>query len=94
MIVPDVQGFQVATGAVYSYYEFWQPRADRLTDEQWWEMIENDDLPPRPFWVQEYSGCEQSTLSSASPQLLLVVGLGLWRRLLPRLRSNLPTAWR
>jgi len=56
VIVPDVQGFQVATGAVYSYYEFWQPRADRLTDEQWWEMIKNDLLPPRPFWVQEYLG--------------------------------------
>ncbi len=56
VIVPDARGFQVATGAVYSYYEFWQPRADRLSDEQWWEMIENDGLPPRPFWVQEYLG--------------------------------------
>ena len=56
VIVPDARGFQVATGAVYSYYEFWQPRTDRLTDEQWWEMIANDELPPRPFWVQEYLG--------------------------------------
>jgi Ca2+-binding RTX toxin-like protein len=56
VIVPGINGFQVATGAVYSYYEFWQPRSDRLTDEQWWEMLRTDDLPPRPFWVQEYLG--------------------------------------
>ena len=57
VIVPDGDGgFQVATGGVYSYYEFWHPRADRLTDEQWWKMIEDETLPDRPAWVTEYLG--------------------------------------
>ena len=53
VIVPDgAGGFEVATGAVYSYYEFWQPRADRLTDEAWWDMLDTGTQPPRPPWVQ------------------------------------------
>jgi hypothetical protein len=57
VLVPDTAGaFQVATGAVYSYYEFWQPRSDRLTDEEWWQKIETGDLPERPSWVVEQLG--------------------------------------
>ena len=40
VLMPDDAGdFHVATGGVYSYYEFPQPTAERLTDEQWWEML-------------------------------------------------------
>ena len=57
VVVPDgAGGFQVATGGVYSYYEFWQPRENRLSDEQWWEIIEDGQLPARPWWVTEYLG--------------------------------------
>ena len=53
VIVPDgAGGFEVATGAVYSYYEFWQPRTNRLTDEAWWDMLDAGTEPPRPTWVQ------------------------------------------
>ncbi|MEA2023643.1 MAG: DUF3160 domain-containing protein, partial [Actinomycetota bacterium] len=51
VLVPDDDGrFQVATGAVYSYYEFWGPRSERLSDEEWWDRITAGDLPERPSW--------------------------------------------
>ncbi len=49
VLVPDDRGgFQVATGAVYAYYEFWN--AERLSDEEWWDRIVAGDLPDRPSW--------------------------------------------
>jgi hypothetical protein len=55
VLVPDVDGeFQVATGAVYSYYEFWRPvSALRLTDEEWWRLLDDGAAPPRPWWQAE-----------------------------------------
>ena len=53
--VPDENGIPfLARGAMYSYYEFAQPMSDRLTDEQWWGMIEDDSLPPMPWWVSSF----------------------------------------
>lgn len=53
VLVPDDGGrFQIAKGAVYSYYEFWRPEEDgRLTDEEWWEML-GDNPPERPEWQE------------------------------------------
>jgi len=45
---------QVAKGGVFSYYEFRWPADDRLTDEQWREMLEEDEAPPRPSWVSSF----------------------------------------
>jgi hypothetical protein len=57
VLVPNDQGhFQVATGAVYSYYEFWRPRAERLNDEDWWDVIAAGDLPGRPTWWTDEFG--------------------------------------
>ncbi len=51
VLVPDDAGtFHVATGGVYSFYEFHWPTSDRLTDEQWWEMLRTGDVPDRPAW--------------------------------------------
>lgn len=51
VLVPTDDGeFQVASGSVYSYYEFWGPRSNRLTDEEWWDHIIAGDLPDRPSW--------------------------------------------
>jgi hypothetical protein len=54
VLVPDDQGdFHVATGGVYSYYEFRRPTADgRLSDEQWWEMLRKGNVPERPSWTK------------------------------------------
>ena len=53
VIVPDDEGeFHVATGGVYSYYEFPWPTSDRLTDEQWWKMLRRGEAPDRPAWQE------------------------------------------
>lgn len=55
VLVPNDQGvFQVARGGVYSYYEFWVPRDQRLTDEEWRQMLVSDTQPDRPPWTSEF----------------------------------------
>lgn len=53
VIVPDGHGgFQLATGAVYSYYEFWRSaELPRLTDEEWRALVQSFSTPPRPAWL-------------------------------------------
>ncbi len=51
VLVPDDAGqFHVASGGVYSFYEFRQPTSERLTDEQWWAMLRAGEEPDRPGW--------------------------------------------
>lgn len=53
VLVPDDSGtFQVAVGGVYSFYEFWQDPANRLTDEEWRAMLDAGTAPDRPAWVK------------------------------------------
>jgi Protein of unknown function (DUF3160) len=53
VIAPNDQGsFQVARGGVYSYYEFWVPRGERLTDEEWRQQLADDTQPDRPEWTE------------------------------------------
>ena len=47
--VPDGR-ILVGAGPVFSYYEFKQPMADRLTDEMWKDMLLHNP-PERPEWV-------------------------------------------
>jgi hypothetical protein len=56
VIVPLGDGrFELAQGAVMSYYEFWMPNdIPRLTDEEWRAMLIDDDLPRRPQWVDPF----------------------------------------
>lgn len=39
-------------GAVFSYHEFISE--ERLTDEAWQEMINNDNKPPMPEWTNSF----------------------------------------
>ncbi|WP_440955306.1 DUF3160 domain-containing protein [Methanosarcina sp. Mfa9] len=43
----------VGAGPVMSHYEFKQPMDDRLTDEKWREMLE-ENPPERPEWTSTY----------------------------------------
>lgn len=56
VLVPNDHGrFQVATGGVYSYYEFTRPRTElRLTDEEWRVMVQTGTEPPRPTWQDPF----------------------------------------
>lgn len=44
----------VGVGPVFSYYEFKRPMDDRLTDEEWREMLQTNP-PPNPEWIKSFS---------------------------------------
>jgi len=53
VVVPGADGgWEVARGGVYSYYEFLQPVAERLNDEQWRQMLKEGGAPARPAWEE------------------------------------------
>ncbi|MCC4770805.1 DUF3160 domain-containing protein [Methanosarcina sp. DH2] len=45
----------LGAGPVMSYYEFWQPSGERLTDEEWRIML-NNNPPERPEWISSFRG--------------------------------------
>lgn len=55
-VVVEINGrFYLTRGAAYSYYEFVRPLGDRLTDEQWQEMLySGKDVPQLPEWIQPF----------------------------------------
>ncbi len=74
VLVPDDNGaFQVASGGVYSYYEFWNEQ--RLTDEEWRAQLEAGTNPPRPAWQQIFLAGEPP-----APQNQTDVAAGLFCR--------------
>jgi len=50
---PDGQ-IIAGAGPVFSYYEFKQPMSDRLTDEEWKQILENEQQPNRPTWTNSF----------------------------------------
>jgi hypothetical protein len=46
----------LAIGPVFSYYEFKHPLKDRLTDETWQDMLQQDRVPDRPDWIKSFYG--------------------------------------
>jgi hypothetical protein len=51
VIVNEGGHIRLTRGAMFSYYEFTQPIANRLTDEAWRELLTGDSPPPMPEWV-------------------------------------------
>jgi len=52
--VPDGR-IILGAGPTLSYYEFkWPMEQGRLTDEQWKEMLEQGQQPPRPDWIASF----------------------------------------
>ncbi|MHA1953858.1 MAG: DUF3160 domain-containing protein [Candidatus Heimdallarchaeaceae archaeon] len=51
VVVQDEKGnLRLTRGGTFSYYEFKHPMNDRLTDEQWQDMIDNNP-PDLPEWM-------------------------------------------
>jgi hypothetical protein len=46
----------LGAGPTLSYCEFKQPMSDRLTDEQWKEMLEQGQQPSSPAWINSFYG--------------------------------------
>lgn len=44
----------LGAGPVMSYYEFKQPMEARLTDEEWRDMLANDEAPDPPAWTKSF----------------------------------------
>ncbi|MDR1572370.1 MAG: DUF3160 domain-containing protein [Clostridiales Family XIII bacterium] len=44
----------LGSGAVFSQYEFAVPISERVTDEQWHEMMNLDDLPELAEWKRSF----------------------------------------
>jgi hypothetical protein len=55
VLVPIDRKLRIAKGAVYSYYEFTAPRANRLTDEKWRKILMSDDAPNLPKWTELFT---------------------------------------
>ncbi len=55
LVIVPVEGRLVLTrGAVFSYYEFIHPAADRLTDEKWQKMVNAGRVPAPPAWTRSF----------------------------------------
>jgi hypothetical protein len=57
VVIPDgTAGVHIAKGGVFSYYEF--PRAmedGRLTDEEWYDILDSGDAPDQPTWTEAFT---------------------------------------
>lgn len=56
VIVPVDGVLTLTQGAAFSYYEFKQPMADRLTDEAWQSMLSSGRAPEPPAWTKSFVG--------------------------------------
>jgi hypothetical protein len=54
VVVPIEGELSIAQGGIYSYYEFSQPRSERLTDQAWRERLAGPDAPPLPPWSANF----------------------------------------
>lgn len=65
LVIVPVEGRLVLTrGAVFSYYEFEQSAADRLTDEKWQAGINAGRVPEPPIWTKTFLVPTQSRRAS------------------------------
>ncbi|KGN95774.1 hypothetical protein HQ39_06040 [Porphyromonas sp. COT-108 OH2963] len=52
-VVVEIDGFLYLTrGATFSYYEFVRPLNERLTDEEWQKLLEEEKAPGIPDWMK------------------------------------------
>lgn len=53
VVTPD-QPYQVAVGAVYTYYEFTVQPDQRMTDQTWQEQLLSENPPTQPDWTSAF----------------------------------------
>ena len=54
VVVPIEGKLYLTRGAIFSYYEFIHPSADRLTDEKWQKMLKDRTAPAMPDWMKSF----------------------------------------
>lgn len=51
-VIVEIEGkLKLTRGAIFSFYEFYWPSSNRLTDEQWQEMLQKGKAPEQPAWI-------------------------------------------
>lgn len=55
VVVPLDGSLRIARGGVYSYYEFSWPASDRLTDQKWRQMLQDQEAPAAPAWTKVFT---------------------------------------
>lgn len=51
-VIVEIEGESYLTrGGTYSYYEFIRPMGERLTDEEWQQMLQDGKAPAQPDWM-------------------------------------------
>ena len=58
---------QLTRGAVFTYYEFTHPAADRLTDERWREVLDKPTRPKLPEWTKSFVSRVLSSYDEEKP---------------------------
>lgn len=53
-VVLPGQPWRIGIGAVFTYYEFNVPAANRMTDEEWQAQVEAGSNPPQPEWTSSF----------------------------------------
>jgi len=53
VVLPDPP-LRVGVGAVFTYYEFPVPVAERMTDEEWQALVAEGTQPPQPAWTESF----------------------------------------
>lgn len=54
VVVPIEGKLKLTKGGIFSYYEFMQPLSGRLTDEEWWQILDGQGsrkVPDLPDWT-------------------------------------------
>lgn len=67
VVVPQKGKLYLTVGAVFSYYEFIKPIENRLTDEEWRNLLKSQNPPLPPQWTEEIR--DSSTLYNPSPDM-------------------------
>ncbi len=60
VIVNEGGTIRITKGAIFSYYEFIQPIAGRLSDEVWRRMLVDDKPPRMPDWISNFMDLGQT----------------------------------
>ncbi len=53
-VVSPVAPYRITVGAVYTYYEFEVLPENRMTDEDWQQMLESGNAPEPPEWTSSF----------------------------------------
>lgn len=59
VIVNEGGYIRMTRGAIFSYYEFSQPIAERLTDETWRKLLVSEGSPKMPEWASSFMDVKQ-----------------------------------